>query len=110
MPSANKKRMMSWPANYMQTWSPCATQLRVWEDVVLCPIPILPQNERFSRLLSLHHWLENFCSAAGYDFISNFDYFWTNSRLYRADGVHSNRKGTKQLTANFIQFIVFNSF
>ena len=75
------------------------------------PIPNLSKNsERFSRLFSLHHWLKNFCSAAGYDFISNFDYFWTNSRLYRADGVHPNRKGAKQLTANFIQFIAFNSF
>lgn len=75
------------------------------------PIPNLSKNsERFSRLFSLHHWLKNFCSAAGYDFISNFDYFWTNSRLYRADDVHPNRKGTKQLTTNSIQFIAFNSF
>ena len=73
------------------------------------PIPTLSKNsERFSRLFGLHHWLKNFCSAAGYDFISNFDYFWTNPILYRADGVHPNRKGTNQLTTNFIQFIAFS--
>lgn len=59
-------------------------------------------------LFGLHHWLKNFCSAAGYDFISDFDYFWTNPSLYRADGVHPNRKGTNQLTTNFIQFIAFS--
>uniref|UniRef100_A0A671TMH6 SGNH hydrolase-type esterase domain-containing protein n=1 Tax=Sparus aurata TaxID=8175 RepID=A0A671TMH6_SPAAU len=74
------------------------------------PIPTFSKNsERFSRLFSLHIWLKNFCSAAGYDFISNFDYFWTNSSLYRSDGLHPNRKGTKQLTDNFIQFIAFSS-
>lgn len=40
------------------------------------PIPAPSKNsEYFSRLFSLHHWLKDFCSAAGYDFISNFDYF-----------------------------------
>ena len=75
------------------------------------PIPTLSKHsERFSRLYSLHIWLKNFCSATGYDFISNFDYFWTNSGLYRKDGLHPNRKGTKQLTDNFIQCIAFSDF
>lgn len=73
------------------------------------PIPTLSRNsERFSRLFSLHHWLKNICSAAGYNFVSNFDYFWTNPSLYRADGVHPNRKGTNLVTTHFIQFIAFS--
>lgn len=73
------------------------------------PIPTLSRgSEWFSHLFSLHHWLKNFCSAAGYEFISNFDYFWNNKSLYRADGLYFNRKGTQQLTTNFIRFIAFN--
>uniref|UniRef100_A0A3B4U6Q4 SGNH hydrolase-type esterase domain-containing protein n=1 Tax=Seriola dumerili TaxID=41447 RepID=A0A3B4U6Q4_SERDU len=56
------------------------------------PIPTFSKNsERFSRLFSLHDWLKYFY------------YFWTNLSLYRADGVHPNRKGTKHLTTNFIR-------
>lgn len=90
----------------------CYTIESLGRHFLLCgPIPAPSKNsEYFNRLFSLHHWLKNFCSAAGYDFISNFDYFWTNSSLYRADGMHHNRRGTKQLTANFIQYIAFNSF
>lgn len=74
------------------------------------PIPFNSnQSERFSRLYSLHNWLKNFCYAAGHDFISNFDLFWTNSSLYSQDGVHPNTKGIQQLTMNFIQFIAFST-
>ncbi|KAL2088047.1 hypothetical protein ACEWY4_016875 [Coilia grayii] len=74
------------------------------------PIPFnSSHSERFSRLYSLHTWLKNFCSAAGHDFIANFDIFWTNSRLYRSDGVHPNKLGLQQLTTNFIQFIAFST-
>ncbi|KAL2077886.1 hypothetical protein ACEWY4_027390 [Coilia grayii] len=74
------------------------------------PIPFnSSHSERFSRLYSLHTWLKNFCSAAGHDFIANFDIFWTNSRLYRSDGVHPNKLGLRQLTTNFIQFIAFST-
>ncbi len=61
-----------------------------------------------SRFFSLHRWLKNFCSATGSDFILNFDSFWTNSSLYRLNGVRLNRKGTKQMTTNFAQFIAFS--
>ncbi|KAL2102901.1 hypothetical protein ACEWY4_002069 [Coilia grayii] len=75
------------------------------------PIPFnSSHSERFSRLYSLHTWLKNFCSAAGHDFIANFDIFWTNSSLYRSDGVHPNKLGLRQLTTNFIQFIQFIAF
>lgn len=70
------------------------------------PIPFnSTHSERFSRLLSLHNWLKNFCSDAGFDFIANFDIFWTNSHLYKPDGVHPNSRGIQQLTTNFIHFI-----
>lgn len=46
------------------------------------PIPtISSSSEQFSGLYHLHSWLKNFCSAAGHDFISNFNYFWMNSSL-----------------------------
>lgn len=74
------------------------------------PIPFnSSHSERFSRLYSLHTWLKNFCSAAGHDYIANFDIFWTKSSLYRSDGVHPNKLGLLQLTTNFIQFIAFST-
>ena len=77
--------------------------------VISDPFPTLSnKTEHFSRLYNFHLWLKNFCNAVGYDFIPNFDYFWQNSSLYRLDGIHLNRKGTKLLQDNFINFIAFN--
>lgn len=58
----------------------------------------------------LQDWQKNFCVAAGYDFISSFDYFWRNQILYNGDEKHPTTNETKQLTDNFIWFIAFSSF
>lgn len=72
------------------------------------PIPSLhTNNERFSRLFSLHQWLKNFCLAAGFNFISNFDYFWSRPALFEQDGYSPSRKGVQQLLSNMLQFIAF---
>jgi hypothetical protein len=73
------------------------------------PIPtLLKSSERFSRLFSLHTWMQNFTTATGLGFISNFDYFWTERDLFKFDGLHLNRKGSERLTSNFINFIAFS--
>ena len=77
--------------------------------IISGPIPNASRNsERFSRLYSLHQWLQGFCSATGLDYIANFDSFWSNTSMYKADGVHLNKRGTKLLTKNAINYIAFN--
>lgn len=72
------------------------------------PLPAPSKNpEHFSRAYSLHTWMKSFCSVAGHGFISHFDCFWTRSDLYR-DGLHPNRVGLKQLTANFAEHLTPN--
>lgn len=76
--------------------------------IVLGPIPTTSKkSERFSRLYNFHLWLQNFCTASGYDFISNFDYFWGFAHLYISDGMHLNYEGTMTMRANFINYIAF---
>lgn len=72
------------------------------------PIPSLSKSERFSRLFSLHQWMENFCTATGLGFISHFDSFWTKRDLFKHDGLHLNKRGTGVLSRNLINFIAFN--
>ena len=74
------------------------------------PTPsVSKSSEHFSRLYSLHQWLENFSTATGYGFISHFDSFWTRWDLFKHDGLHLNRKGTGILIHNLINFIAFNT-
>ena len=72
------------------------------------PIPSPARgSECFSRLYSLHQWLKNFSIAAGYNFIGNYDLFWTRYDFYDKDQFHPNKEGVKQLTFNFLNFIAF---
>lgn len=72
------------------------------------PIPFLSTNsERFSRLFSLHQWLKNFCLAAGFNYIPNFDCFWSRPALFERDGYSPSSKGVLQLLTNLMQFIAF---
>jgi len=64
-------------------------------------------SEYFSRLYGLHQWLCHFCVAAGFNFIPNFDSFWTRHDLFNADRFHLNRRGTKLLTSNLVNYIAF---
>ena len=73
------------------------------------PIPALTKSsERFSCLFSLHTWMQNFTTATGLGFISNFDYFWTEQDLFKRDGLHLNRMGTSRLINNLINFTAFS--
>lgn len=73
------------------------------------PTPVMSKgSERFSRLSSLHLWMENFTTATGLGFISHFDSFWTKRDMFRLDGLHLNREGAGKLTQNFTTLIAFN--
>ena len=47
---------------------------------------LFKSSERFSRILSLHTWMQNYCSATDVDFISNFDYFWNQRDFSNVTG------------------------
>ena len=64
----------------------------------LVPSPLGRGVGRFSRLLSLHTWLQSTCTALKFGLINNFDLFWDRSHLFRPDGIHW--WGNKMLTAN----------
>ena len=52
--------------------------------------------------------MQNFTTATGLGFISNFDYFWTEQDLFKRDGLHLNRMGTSRLIHNLISFTMFS--
>ena len=65
------------------------------------PIPTVGRcTTRFSRLLSLHTWLQSTCTAQNVGFIDNFNLFWNRRSLFNNDGVHPNRAGSQMLSAN----------
>ena len=59
----------------------------------------------FSRVLSLHTWLQHACRAHSVGFIDNFNLFWGRPSLLKADGFHPNRLGGRTLAAN-VQYAV----
>lgn len=70
------------------------------------PIPLVTNSsERFSHSFNLHLWMQNFTSATGYGFISNFDAFWKVPSFYRNDGLHLNATGLATLARNYNNFI-----
>jgi hypothetical protein len=58
-------------------------------------------NECFSRLLSLHNWLRDYCSSVGVTFLDNFDTFWKQSWFYKEDGIHPNHFGSWILSQHY---------
>ncbi len=73
------------------------------------PTPIVARGaERFSRILSLHTWLQSTCSTRNIKFIDNFNIFWNRSPLFKADGLHLNRHGSSMLAAN-LQYTIHNA-
>ena len=65
------------------------------------PIPSLGRgSERFSRVLSLHTWLQSACRAHNVGFIDNFNLFWERASYFKSDGIHPNKKGSLMLAAN----------
>ena len=60
---------------------------------------------RFSRLLSLHSWLETQGKVWGFAYIDNFDVFWRKPSLFRPDGLHPNGEGSRVLADNIHQAV-----
>ncbi|XDV53613.1 hypothetical protein PO909_022068 [Leuciscus waleckii] len=63
------------------------------------PLPARETN-RFSRLLGLNTWLQKTCNIKGVNFIDNFNLFWSHRHLFRRDGHHPNKLGTRVLKDN----------
>ena len=59
----------------------------------------------FSRLLSLHSWLQSASTALHIGFIDHFNLFWEHSAFFRSDGLHPNTLGSRMLVAN-VQYAV----
>lgn len=57
-------------------------------------------SERFTRLLGLNTWLASACALHSVAFIDNFNSFWNRGHLFRADGLHLNTAGSRQLSNN----------
>ncbi|CAJ1069696.1 Borealin%2C partial [Xyrichtys novacula] len=73
------------------------------------PIPTLGRGgERFSRILSLHTWLQSTCPTHNFGFIDNFNLFWDRASLFSHDGIHPNRRGSRMLSCN-IQYMIHSS-
>lgn len=65
------------------------------------PVPSLRRGDkRFSRLLSLHTWLQYRCSFYDIDYVNNFDRFWNRPYLFERDGLHLSKRGTWALLRN----------
>ncbi len=64
------------------------------------PLPARGTN-MFSRLLGLNTWLQRTCSTKGVNFIDNFNIFWGHRQLFKLDGLHPNKLGTRVLKDNF---------
>ena len=65
------------------------------------PIPSLGRgSERFSRVLSLHTWLQSACRTHNVGYIDNFNLFWDRASYFKSDGIHPNKQGNLMLAAN----------
>uniref|UniRef100_A0A3B1JED7 SGNH hydrolase-type esterase domain-containing protein n=1 Tax=Astyanax mexicanus TaxID=7994 RepID=A0A3B1JED7_ASTMX len=65
------------------------------------PLPARGCN-MFSRLLALNIWLQKTCRSNGLNFIDNFNLFFGKREFFRRDGLHTNKRGVKFLSENFI--------
>uniref|UniRef100_A0A3Q2Y172 SGNH hydrolase-type esterase domain-containing protein n=1 Tax=Hippocampus comes TaxID=109280 RepID=A0A3Q2Y172_HIPCM len=52
----------------------------------------------FSRILSLHTWLQTARRTHNMGFIGNFNIFWRRPSLLKADGFHPNKLGSRILS------------
>ncbi|KAK2917541.1 hypothetical protein Q8A73_004287 [Channa argus] len=73
--------------------------------IISGPIPTLGRGVGwFSRLLSLHTWLQPQVSAHGL-FVDNFNLFWDRRQYFKQDGLHPNFLGSRMLTENIVHSI-----
>ena len=69
--------------------------------IISGPIPTLARGAgRFSRILSLHTWLQSACRAHNLGFIEHFYLFWDRPALFGTDRIHPSRLGSRMLAAN----------
>lgn len=59
----------------------------------------------FSRLLSLHSWLQVECSIHNIHYIDNFNLFWERASFFNRDGLHPSPQGSRALTANIFHAV-----
>ena len=57
-------------------------------------------DEMYSRLTAMNHWLERHCREQGYRFVDNWPSFWGRPHLLRADGLHPNGVGAAVLSSD----------
>ncbi|KAK2879334.1 hypothetical protein Q8A73_005098 [Channa argus] len=81
-----------------------------WESTVRFfisgPIPTLGRGVGwFSRLLSLHTWLQPQVSAHGLFYVDNFNLLWDRPQYFKQDGLHPNFLGSRMLTENTVHSI-----
>uniref|UniRef100_A0A8C4SF63 SGNH hydrolase-type esterase domain-containing protein n=1 Tax=Erpetoichthys calabaricus TaxID=27687 RepID=A0A8C4SF63_ERPCA len=73
--------------------------------VVSGPLPRLYRGDViYSRLHSLHCWLETWCNQ-DIGFINNWDLFWERPRFFKRDGLHPNSFGARVLSENISKVI-----
>lgn len=74
------------------------------------PLPTVGRGgSRFSRLLQLHTWLQSQCCCLQFGFIDSVNLFWECYPLFKHDGLHPNRAGSRMLAANMSYSILSNS-
>lgn len=56
---------------------------------------------QFSRILSLHAWLQSTCNAHFINSIDNFNLFWNRKSFLKLYGLHPNKLRSRILAANF---------
>lgn len=71
------------------------------------PIPTLGHGiGSFSRLLSLHTWLQSECATHNVCYIDNFNLFWERASFYNRDGLHPNSLGARRLASNIFHALI----
>ena len=74
------------------------------------PIPLLRRGEeRFSRLLDMHYWLQAVCSSCGIIYIHNFHLFWARPVFYSRDGLHPSVQGNNSLSFHMKRILDTNA-
>lgn len=53
--------------------------------------------ERQSQIRSLNAWMRRWCKEEGFKFVRHWDSFWDKRELYKRDGLHLSREGTRLL-------------